>query len=58
MTVYYGADTWDRCPKRQVTFTMPDSDKELLARVITLLDALGPFPSDAKRDEKWRTTTN
>jgi TIR domain len=56
VTVYYGADTWDRRPKKKCTFMMPDSDEELLARVATSLDALGPFPSDAKRDEKWRTT--
>lgn len=35
---------------------MPDPKEELLARVATLLDALGPFPPGAKRDEKWRTT--
>jgi hypothetical protein len=35
---------------------MPDPEEELLARVATLLDALGPFPPGAKRDEKWRTT--
>ena len=35
---------------------MPDPKEELLSRVMTLLDALGPFPPDAKRGEKWRTT--
>ena len=38
------------------TFMRPDPKEELLARVATLLDALGPFPPGAKRDEKWRTT--
>jgi hypothetical protein len=36
--------------------TMPSSVEHLLSRVAGLLDAIGPFPSDAKRDEKWRTT--
>ena len=35
---------------------MPNPKEDLLSRVATLLDALGPFPPDAKRDEKWRTT--
>jgi len=35
---------------------MPGSQEELLSRVAELLDAIGPFPSGAKRDEKWRTT--
>src|SRR5690349_9116563 len=38
------------------TFMTPDPKKGLLSRVATLLDALGPFPPGAKRDEKWRTT--
>jgi hypothetical protein len=35
---------------------VPDPKEGLLARVAILLDALGPFPPAAKRDEKWRTT--
>jgi hypothetical protein len=35
---------------------MPHPKEDLLSRVATLLDALGPFPTGAKRDEKWRTT--
>lgn len=35
---------------------MPESQEELLSRVATLLDALGPFSPDATRDQKWRTT--
>jgi hypothetical protein len=33
-----------------------DPKEDLLSRVATLLDALGPFPPGAKRDEKRRTT--
>jgi hypothetical protein len=33
-----------------------ESDAELLTRVATLLDALGPFPPGATREEKWRRT--
>lgn len=35
---------------------MPGYQEELLLRVARLLDAIGPFPSGATRDEKWRTT--
>ncbi|MCE3225189.1 MAG: hypothetical protein K0S58_3369 [Nitrospira sp.] len=35
---------------------MSGSQEELLSGVAELLDAIGPFPSGAKRHEKWRTT--
>jgi hypothetical protein len=35
---------------------IPGSQEELLLRVARLLDAIGPFPYGASRDEKWRTT--
>jgi hypothetical protein len=35
---------------------MSGSEEELLSRVAKLLDATGPFPSGALRDQKWRTT--
>jgi TIR domain len=35
---------------------MPDSQEELLSRVVRLLDALGRFPAGTTRDKKWRTT--
>ena len=35
---------------------IPGFQEELLSRIAGLLDAIGPFPSGAKRNEKWRTT--
>lgn len=34
---------------------MSKVNEELLSRVVAQLDALGPFSSDASREEKWRT---
>lgn len=35
---------------------MSDSDRELITQLAGILDDLGPFRPEARREEKWRTT--